>query len=220
MKLKQPLSWIVLIIMLAACDTGSQRNPNREALQEEIRNREPKKLSEAQITAEAYRQGQEIADKAQKQLFQNLKEAIEKAGVQEAIQFCHIQALPLTDSAALPYQASLKRTSLQFRNPKNAPTELEEQLLEAYQYNAEQSLPMEPNVQRIGQQYLLYTQPIVIKSELCLQCHGEPQKDIAPQTLQVLDSLYPQDKARAYQLGDFRGIWSIKLSKKEIVKAL
>ena len=212
--------WIILIFLLAACDTGSQRSINREALQEEMRNREPKKLSEAQIVAEAFRQGQEIADKTQQDLLERLKEAMEEGSTIEALQYCNIQALPLTDSAILNQNVTVKRTSLKLRNPKNAPTDLEQQLLDAYQYNAEQGLPLEENVQRVGNEYLLYTKPITIGSTLCLHCHGEPQKDIDPETHQLIKQLYPTDKAVGYQIGDFRGMWSVKLPQKKIVNDL
>ena len=206
--------------MLAACDTGSQRRLNTEALQEEMRLREPKRLSEAQIIAEAYRQGNEVAAKAQERLMKTLQEAIGKKSLKEAVVFCNLQAYPLTDSVSRQYNATIRRTSLRLRNPKNAPTELEEQLLQAYQYNTEKGLPVEENVQRMGNDLLLYTKPIVLGNELCLHCHGTPKKDIAVETLQQIDSLYPQDEARNYQLGDFRGIWSIQLKQKELVKAL
>ena len=219
MKYSGPF-WILLLFLLAACDTGSQRHINREALQEEMRNREPKKLSEAQIIGEAHRQGREIAEKAQQELLRTLKKAIQEGGISHAVQFCNLQAFPLTDSLSTQYGAEVQRTSLQLRNPANAPDELEQQLLEAYEYNAEQGLPLEPNVQREGREYLLYTQPIVIGSELCLNCHGVAEKDIAPETLQQLNSLYPQDKARGYKSGDFRGMWSIKLPQKKVVNAL
>lgn len=214
------LSWIGLIILLAACDTGSQSGNRGGALEEEIRNREPKKLSEAQIFEEAFRQGGEIADKASAKLLAALQEAIEKEGISGAVEFCNLKAFSLTDSSAGSNDTAIKRTSLELRNPENAPTKTEQQLLEAYAYNAEQNIPPDANVQKMEQKYLLYTRPIVINNSLCLQCHGIPGKDIAPKTLQVLDSLYPEDKARSYQMGDIRGMWSIKLLKKDVVNAL
>lgn len=214
------LSFLGLMVILAACDTAGQRNNRREALEEEMRNREPKKLSEAQIFEGALQQGSAIADKASQELLKALKEAVEEQGISGAVEFCNVQAISLTASAAGAGDANVKRTSLRLRNPQNAPTETEQQLLEAYAYNAEHALPMEPNVQRTEKKYLLYTRPIIINSPLCLQCHGDPQKDIAPETLQRINSLYPQDNARRYQMGDVRGMWSIKLLQKDVVNAL
>ncbi len=214
------ITWIYLIFMLAACDSGSQRHVNRDALQEEIRNREPKKISEAQITTEAFSQGQIITGEAQKELLQTLHKVMEESGPVKAAQFCSVQARPIMDSLSQKYNATIRRTSLKPRNPGNAPDEVEKQLLEAYEYNAENNLPMNENVQRLSYDYLLYTKPIIINNELCLRCHGEPGRNFEQETVKAIDQLYPEDKARNYTSGDFRGIWSIKLSQKELVKAL
>lgn len=211
---------IFLLSLLAACDSGSQRPIDREALREEMRNREPKKLSEAQITAEAFRQGRMVAEAMQAKLLNKLQKAMKEGGVPAAIEYCSLQALPSIDSLSKKHGLSIRRSSLHFRNPANKPDELEKQLLEAYQYNKENKLSLEENVQRIGETYLLYTQPIFINKPLCLNCHGKAGEEIATESLQLLDSLYPNDKARGYQMGDFRGIWSIRLSRKELVNAL
>lgn len=211
---------IILIIMLAACDSGSQRRIRGEGLEEEMRNREPKKLSEAQITAEAFRQGRQIADSAQQALLDQLQQALQEGEVTAALAYCNIQALPLTDSLSQHFSATIRRSSLKTRNPANKPGQLEQQLLEAYEYNAQEGLPMEDNVQRMDHQYLLYTKPIIIGSELCLKCHGTAGKAIGQESLQLIDSLYPHDQARNYEIGDFRGIWSIRLQQKELVNAL
>jgi len=53
-----------------------------------------------------------------------------------------------------------------------------------------------------------------------LNCHGEPGKEISEETLQKLNELYPEDKAIGHQIGDLRGMWSIKIPKKEVVKEM
>lgn len=214
------LTLLLIINILAACDTGGQNALKREALQEEMRNREPKKLTEAQIVNEAFKQGRFLSQTAQESLLVTLQAAIGREGVEGAVDYCNLQALPLMDSLSAAHKATIGRTSLQLRNPANAPSELEQQLLEAYQYNAEEGLPLEDNVQRDNQQYLLYTKPIVLGSELCLNCHGEAGKDIRPETLQRIDSLYPNDQARGYKKGAVRGMWSIRFQRKDIINAL
>ena len=221
MKQLSSFFWVLLTISsLAACDSGSQRSVNREALREEMRNRKPKKLSEAQITAEAFRQGNLLAEAAQDSLLERLKSVIKTAGVPAAIEYCQLQALPITESLSAEYKAAIRRSSLSLRNPANAPDVLENQLLEAYHYNQENKLPLEDNVQRLGEEYLLYTKPILIGSPLCLNCHGEAGEEIAAETMDRLNKLYPNDKARGYTVGDLRGIWSIRLSRRELANAL
>ena len=43
----------------------------------------------------------------------------------------------------------------------------------------------------------------------CLQCHGTPNQDIAPETLAAIQKLYPDDKATGFKLGDLRGLWRV-----------
>lgn len=211
---------LISLTILAACDTGSQNGLNREALKEEMRNREPKKLNEAQIVNEVYEQGRFLSQTAQQSLLTTLQAAIAHEGIEGAVEYCNLRANPLMDSLSKTHKATISRTSLQLRNPDNAPSELEQQLLEAYQYNAEEGLPLEDNVQRVDQQYMLYTKPIVLGSELCLNCHGEAGKDIQPETLRRIDSLYPNDQARGYNKGAIRGMWSIRFQRKDIINAL
>lgn len=44
---------------------------------------------------------------------------------------------------------------------------------------------------------------------MCLQCHGS-EKDIKPETLAKIKSLYPNDKAIGYQENEMRGLMVIK----------
>lgn len=220
MKISVTLFFLFSFFMLASCDMRRQNAANQEALQEERQNRIPKKLSEGQLMEETYRQGRQVSQAAQESLLATLQAAIQRQGLQEAVQYCNLKALPLMDSLSKAHNARVRRTSLQVRNPENTPTELEEQLLQAYQYNVEQGLPLEDNVQPIDQQYMLYSKPIVLGSELCLNCHGQAGHDIAPKTLALLDSLYPGDQAKGYQKGALRGMWSIRFHKKDIANAL
>lgn len=221
MRLPNPKALILLILCFILFNCGEKRNnQNSEALRQEIANREPKKVSDAEIVASAYAQGKLIADSSQKAIFNTLMVQLEDGGFAEALKFCNINAYPITDSLANEFGATIKRVSNKPRNPSNAPDELETLLLDSYLYNVENDLPLEDNVQKIDENYLLYTKPIVISSGVCLQCHGKPGEDITEENYTQINSLYPEDKAIGYSLGDFRGIWSIKLSQKELVKAL
>jgi N-acetylglucosamine-6-phosphate deacetylase len=85
----------------------------------------------------------------------------------------------------------------------------------------ENKIEPSPNIQKIenGEVYL-YSKSIIIPGGLCLNCHGEPGKDINDETLKKLNELYPQDQAKGHQIGDLRGMWSIKIPKKEVVKRM
>jgi hypothetical protein len=212
---------LFLSIGFALSNCGEKRNTqNSEALRQEMANREPKKVSDAEIIESAYTQGKIIADSSQKVIFNTLLVQLEEAGFTEALKFCNVHAYPITDSLSKRFGAIIKRVSDKPRNPLNSPDELETLLLDSYLYSVENNLPLEDNVQKIDENYLLYTKPIVINNGLCLQCHGKPEEEITEGSYAQIQSLYPEDKAIGYTHGDFRGIWSIKLSQKELVKAL
>lgn len=212
---------IFLSIGITLSNCGEKRNTqNSEALRQEMANREPKKVSDAEIIESAYTQGKIIADSSQKMIFNTLLVQLEEAGFTEALKFCNVNAYPITDSRSSKFGAVIKRVSNKPRNPSNTPDDLETLLLDSYLYNVENDLPLEDNVQKIDENYLLYTKPIVVNNAICLQCHGTPGKDITEENYSQIRSLYPHDKAIGYAMGDFRGIWSIKLSQKELVKAL
>lgn len=97
-------------------------------------------------------------------------------------------------------RTSFRVTSDEYRQPANAPDAFEISAIKAFKANH-------------GVAYFddfrdgkyRYAQPIYVKEE-CLKCHGDPQA--APQA--VIDK-YGADKAFGYQVGQVRGIISVKL---------
>src|SRR5690606_41827490 len=53
-------------------------------------------------------------------LLQNVAGAIQKGGIDYAVEFCNIQAIPLTDSIAEDLNVYIQRLSDKNRNPANA----------------------------------------------------------------------------------------------------
>lgn len=217
--MKNPSVLLVLFVFLFSCK--SDRQIDRSIVDEVKKSGEIKKISEADILNHAMQWGDEISQEAQQALISALQEAIAGKGVEGAIEFCNIEALPITQETADKYQIKVKRVSLKTRNPHNNPDENELQVLEAYAYNVENNIETRPNVQKIGGgETLLYTKAIQIPSGLCLNCHGEPGKDIHEETLNKINELYPDDKATGYKVGDLRGMWSLYIPKKEVVKRM
>jgi hypothetical protein len=154
-------------------------------------------------------------------LISALQNAVAEKGVPGALEFCNVQALPILIEVSEKYGVSIRRASNRYRNPADQPTEEEKTIMEAYEYNAENGNKSDPNIQKFenGEVYL-YSKAIMIPSEFCLSCHGEPGKDINDETLEKLAQLYPQDQAKGHKVGDLRGMWSIRIPKKEVVKRL
>jgi len=217
--MKNFINIIISALLLIAC--GPQERVSKNVFDKVNKSMEAKKLSDAEITQEAMIWGDSISNEAQQQLMENLHKAIAANDFSGALDFCTINADPVIRELSDKYGVSIRRTSFRARNQDNLPTEEEFPILDAYRYNMENGIESEPNIQKIeGGETLLYTKAIIISSEFCLACHGDPKNDIEIDVLSMIDSLYPRDLARGFKVGDLRGMWSIKLPKKSVVNRL
>jgi hypothetical protein len=142
-----------------------------------------------------------------------LMQAIEDSGIVSAIRVCNTKALPLTEevSQLTEQPVSIKRTSYKYRNPQNAPNEDEKVVLQYFEKLMDENKPLPENylqkVERDGIIYYNYFKPMQVGG-LCLNCHGDPEQ-MNPEVVGIIDKLYPEDTAKGYQAGDFRGAISI-----------
>ena len=110
-------------------------------------------------------------------------------------------------SLMTPYK--LKQTSLNIRNPSNAPDEWERKTLESFKSNK----PQKDNgiiveIRDKGKMMVYrYLKPIYV-TKPCLECHGA-KEDIRPEISEFLEKRYPNDDALGYKEGDLRGGISI-----------
>ncbi|ERM83411.1 hypothetical protein P872_03265 [Rhodonellum psychrophilum GCM71 = DSM 17998] len=217
--MKKTIFSLALYLALSAC--GSNERVSKEVFEQVNRSMEVKKLSESEIIQAAMVWGEEISKESQEQLMAALKKAIADEGVPGAIEFCNVNALPIVREVGEKHGVTVRRVSMKYRNPEDKPLPEEEALLDAYTYNSENGIKNEPNIQRIQNgDILLFTKAIVIPDAFCLNCHGSIDKEISPETAQKLKNLYPEDKATGHKVGDLRGMWSIGLPKKELIKRL
>jgi len=89
------------------------------------------------------------------------------------------------------------------RNPSQAADKVELDAMSYFRQNPEETLLFRPFTNEKGKSYYLYARPIWIE-QYCLKCHGD--RDEAPETISKL-----YDTAWNYQVGELRGILSIKL---------
>ncbi len=207
----------VLIGSLYSCTTD--KKVDSDSIKKEINSREIVHVTEAEIVQKAHELGNIIATNSQKALGKKLQEALASGGIVHAISYCNIQAMPLVDSLSKEYNANIRRVSVKYRNPTDAPSDLELKVLEAYETQKADSIPLSTNVQPLGNDEYLFTKPIIVDNALCLTCHGTPENGMAESTVLLIKSKYPDDNATGYQMGDLRGMWSIVLPKKNIVQA-
>lgn len=156
--------------------------------------------------------GQNIANAAKAELGKNLVAAINEYGAPGAVTFCNTRAIPLTDSIAGVYHAYVKRVSDKPRNPDNVANDAEL----AYITHAKEQLASgeqpKPQLTEAGGKMIGYY--AILTNSMCLQCHGQKDKDILPATYTNIKKAYPDDKATGYGDNELRGIWVVSMDKK------
>ena len=98
----------------------------------------------------------------------------------------------------------LKQTSLNIRNPSNAPDEWERNKLELFNSNKLQKDKGIGEIQDTGNKKVYrYLKPLYV-TKPCLECHGA-KEGIRPEISEFLEKRYPDDNALGYKEGDLRG---------------
>lgn len=155
--------------------------------------------------------GMQMAKATQAELGKNLMGQIQKNGVIAALDFCNIQAMPITDSMSTVHKAHIKRVSDKPRNAKNKANAAELSYIEIFKDQVAAGKEPTPIVTTQGGQAEFYY-PILTNS-MCLKCHGTPEKELESLTLSTILKHYPNDKATGYGENEVRGIWSIEFEK-------
>ncbi len=163
-------------------------------------------------TDSLHRLSQQIVKEGFQLLGANLKQAIEKGGVPYALSFCNTKALPLTDSVAKKYHIQMSRVSDRNRNPENAANETELALMDIFRNRLAVNRNISDMVIYADDGSATYYAPIKIGAP-CLQCHGIPETNITKENFDIIQKLYPADKAIGYEAGELRGLWVLRFEK-------
>lgn len=154
-------------------------------------------------------EGPKIIAEALAKLTAELTTAITKDGTAKAIEVCSVRAPHIAGEVGKSHEVALRRASTKPRNPKSTATEAEQAILAAFGLALEKKEAPKPQTITHPDGSVTFHAPIVIANPLCLQCHGNSEKDITPATLTAIQAAYPKDQATGYQLGDLRGLWSV-----------
>ena len=119
-------------------------------------------------------------------------------GPEAALAVCRVKAPHIAEVVGSE-TLTVGRTSHKLRNPANAPRAWMKPLLE----EAASKEKAEPRVVDLGSGRLGYVEPIYVGAP-CLTCHGEV---VGPAVESKIAELYPEDKARGFAEGDFRGLF-------------
>lgn len=142
-----------------------------------------------------------------------LKAAMQRGGPVEAIQVCAAKAIPLADQAAADSGWAVGRSSHRLRNPKNAPDAFEQAVIDDFLARQAKGEPAADMAAAAivdgpggpGDKIFRFVKAIPT-GEPCLTCHGAA---VAPEVAKELDSLYPNDAARGFSLGEMRGVFTL-----------
>ncbi len=161
--------------------------------------------------------GQKASKTLLKTLVSELKKAMKEGDPLKAVEICSKKALKLTEEVSKKEGVQIKRTTFKYRNPKNAPDKYEKEALEYFEKSLKEKgqLP-KYYVQKVSENEYRYYMPLRIKG-VCLTCHGDPAH-MDKKLLEKINKLYPNDKAKGYKLGDFRGVIRVSITKEAIEK--
>lgn len=192
----------ITILLINSCgDSAKKESAEDKASNNETLSKDEKK--------EYRKTGKEIVKSSFEALSSHLKFAMESGGVDGAIQYCSVKAIPLVDSLSEAHNVEVRRTSAKYRNPEDKPTDFEKKMLNYFKKKKEEGKKLHPAVKKGPDGKVTYFHPITIGNKLCLNCHGEPGKTMTEESLKSIKELYPEDRATGYKQGDFRGLWVI-----------
>jgi Protein of unknown function (DUF3365) len=188
--------FLLLIFIAFACNNNGKKSKNEQQL-----------LQQAATLAKG--------DKIVKITFDTLKnilvQTISEKGLAQAVRFCNLKALPITGTYAME-GITISRVTDKTRNPKNSLADADKITWDNYKNLLANNDSLKPVVVSRNNEHHYY-KPILMQS-MCLNCHGNPGKEIPMDLVPVIDSLYPSDKAKGYKTGDLRGMWHIVFAEK------
>jgi hypothetical protein len=185
----------ILLLALTQC---------REALKREPQNAIGKAERGVVHNAESAR---DIAMEVQLTLGKTLIQHIQSEGVSGAISYCNVNALPITDSISKIKGVKIQRVTDRPRNPTNEASPKEVVLMN--QIRNSKNREILPEDLRIVQgESVAYYLPIKT-ADLCLKCHGSPERDLNAEAAAKIAILYPDDQAVGYGANELRGLWKV-----------
>lgn len=159
-------------------------------------------------------EAQGVASAVPPRLLSVLRAEIAQGGPEGAIAACREQAPRLARDASAQSGWTVRRVSLRQRNPKAVPDAWERAALEDFDRRAAAGAApatLERAEVVVGadgrrEQRYLRALPVI---ELCTGCHGTAER-LSPAVVTQLKTLYPEDRATGYRIGDLRGAMTLR----------
>jgi hypothetical protein len=146
-----------------------------------------------------------------------LKAAVASGGPHKALHICNTRAQAITDSLYANLGIKMRRVSERYRNPIDAPDEMELAILRRF---GDEDAPVETLLVRRNEDGTTYhyMRAIRIDKAVCIKCHGKREK-LSNEVVEALAALYPKDLATGYTFGDLRGAFSVLIPRAALLKA-
>lgn len=164
---------------------------------------------EVPLLAEA----RKVAGAVPPKLLQVLTDEIAKGGPESAVEVCRDKVPQMAKAASEQSGWTIRRVSLQNRNPKAVPDAWERAALVDFDRRAaagETPATLEKGelVSNGERQEYRYMKALPVQ-QICLACHGTADK-IKPEVSAQLQKHYPDDKGTGYSMGQIRGAMTIR----------
>lgn len=157
--------------------------------------------------------GFEFAKGTKSILGKNLKAKLKNDGPIGALEFCNLRAYHFTDSMSQVYDAEIRRVSDKARNPNNKADERELEIIELFKNQLSSGGEIQPVTKAFMEGYVHGYYPIVT-NDMCMKCHGDIDQ-MQEGLHDRITALYPEDLATGYKPIELRGIWVVKMKKRD-----
>jgi hypothetical protein len=174
---------------------------------------EPKEQTQQEIKPNINYEGVSagISEEAKMALGGELKAAMERGGVAEAVGYCNLNAIDITQNVGEKYNATIKRVTDKPRNPANTANAQELAQMQKWQELIAAPTGQVLTSEETETERHFYL-PIKIDA-FCTTCHGVPGETLTLENQAIIAAKYPEDKATGYRVGDLRGLWHITYPK-------
>ena len=156
--------------------------------------------------------GFEFAMGTKSLLGKNLKGKLKSEGTLGALSFCNLKAYHFTDSMSQVYDAKIKRVSDKPRNPDNSASDFENEIIQRFKESLAAGDEIQPETHELETGFVNGYYPIVT-NDMCMKCHGITDQ-MEDGVADKIATLYPNDQATGYKTNELRGIWVVKMKRR------
>lgn len=203
-------SMIISLLFFLSCNNLSEGDKTKDntgnTLQEELEDK-----TDNETDLKHLEQGKNFVLQTQKVLSENLMNEINTHGTVQALTFCSAKAIRLTDSMGLLLNVQIKRVTDKARNPDNKANKQELEYITKSKDLPAKGKDIQPEMTEINGKMMGYYP--IMTNQLCMQCHGNKDTEVLPETLLQINKLYPNDKGIDYKINELRGIWVVEMNK-------